>query len=81
MSGILRIISTISNQKRSGVSQIAAICGVTPQAVKKWVVAGRLPRTEFTGETNHAEKICRAYPGLVTASELKAGYPSSQKEV
>lgn len=40
-----------------GIARIASACGVTYQAAKKWVDTGRLPRTEWTGETNHAERI------------------------
>lgn len=41
----------------SGIARMASACGVTYQAAKKWVDTGCLPRTEWTGETVHAEKI------------------------
>lgn len=41
----------------SGIARMASACGVTYQAAKKWVDTGCLPRTEWTGETAHAEKI------------------------
>jgi hypothetical protein len=41
---------------KGGVARCAKACGVTPEAVKRWLKKG-LPRTETTGETNYAEII------------------------
>jgi hypothetical protein len=43
---------------------------VSYQAVKKWEKAGRLPRTEWTGETNYSTVIERLTDGKVTRGDL-----------
>lgn len=59
----------------AGLKEVAAACEVTYQAVRKWERAGRLPRTEWTGETNYASEIARATGHRVTEAELRAkGY-------
>jgi hypothetical protein len=40
-----------------GAATVAAACGVSPRAVYKWVASGCLPRTEYTGETDYADRI------------------------
>lgn len=39
------------------VSVVADVCGVSQRAIYKWMDNGKLPRTEYTGETNYAEKM------------------------
>jgi hypothetical protein len=46
-----------------GVPVTASICSVSPVAVYKWLKKGRLPRTEWTGETNYAAAIAEASKG------------------
>lgn len=41
-----------------GVPKVAQACGKTPRAIYKWLAADALPRTEYTGETKYAKKIC-----------------------
>ena len=53
-----------------GLSKLAKFCGVTYPAVRKWEKVGRLPRTEWTGETNYAEIIERETAGQVTRNQL-----------
>jgi DNA-binding transcriptional regulator YiaG len=54
-------ISPISKAIQAlGLQPLAKLCGVTYQAVRKWEAAGRLPRTEWTGETDYASKISAA---------------------
>lgn len=40
-----------------GAFAVSVACGKTTRAVYKWLASGCLPRTEYTGETNYAEKI------------------------
>lgn len=45
-------------------------CGVSYQSVRKWEKLGRLPRTEWTGETNYSESIERITGGKVSKVAL-----------
>lgn len=56
----------------SGVSRSLGDHGVsiTPWACSKWLRAGRLPRTDYTKETNYAELLARAVSGRVSAERL-----------
>lgn len=40
-----------------GVTAVALACGLSPRAIYKWISAGSMPRTEYTGETDYAKKI------------------------
>lgn len=53
-----------------GLVNLANKLSVSYQAIRKWEVAGRLPRTEWTGETDYASKIEIACDGKVTKAEL-----------
>lgn len=48
-----------------GLQKLARLLGVTYQAVRKWEAKGRLPRTEWTGETDYAAQIDSATEGKV----------------
>lgn len=52
------------------VAEVSNICDVTVRAVYKWIARGRLPRTEYTGETDYAKQLEEATNGAVTAKEL-----------
>jgi len=54
----------------TSVSAIADACGVSRQAVKRWQKCGRLPRSDFTGETHYAELIEGLTNGQVTRDAL-----------
>jgi hypothetical protein len=49
--------------------------GVSRQAVFKWLQAGRMPRTEWTGETTYSETIEVLTAGAVTKAMLLAPWP------
>lgn len=57
---------------RLGLQPLARLCGVSYQAVRKWQRAGRLPRTEWTGETDYAARIAAALHGEITQDQLLA---------
>ncbi len=53
-----------------GLTKLANLCGVSHQAIRKWEGLGRLPRTDWTGETRYSEIIEKATNGKVTKSML-----------
>lgn len=59
-----------------GLGKLARALGVTHQAVRKWQKARRLPRTEWTGETNYAGRIEKLTHGEVTREQLLAKWPA-----
>ena len=63
-----------------GLTAIAQACGVTYQAVRKWLAKGRMPRTEWTGETAYAKAIAALCGGPVTPAALLAPWPAPPNE-
>jgi DNA-binding transcriptional regulator YdaS (Cro superfamily) len=53
-----------------GLAKLAKALGVTYQAIRKWETKGRLPRTEWTGETDYAALIEVATEGKVLKAAL-----------
>jgi hypothetical protein len=53
-----------------GLTRIAKACNRSPATVHKWKSRNRLPRTEWTGETNYAETIARLHGGISAESLL-----------
>lgn len=53
-----------------GLSELARGLGVTYQAIRKWEAAGRLPRTEWTGETDYARRIVQMSGYAVSREDL-----------
>lgn len=43
-----------------GIGAAAKACERSYQALNKWRLAGCLPRTEYTGETNYAQRLAIA---------------------
>ena len=54
-----------------GITKVAGACGVSPSAVHRWKVRGRLPRTEYTSETRYAHAIAELHGGIQAADLLK----------
>ena len=58
--------------KSGGAGAVAGMCGFTsPRAVYKWIANGSLPRTEYTGETDYADRMAKASKGAFTAKQLR----------
>ena len=53
-----------------GLCKLAKACGVRHQSVYRWVDAGRLPRSDWTGETDYASRIEIATGGRITRAQL-----------
>jgi hypothetical protein len=66
--------------EKVGLVALARGLNRTHQALRKWERNGRLPRTEWTGETNYAEQIEKLTGGAVPKSELLAKWPAAQQE-
>lgn len=64
-----------------GISKLADALGVSYQAVRKWERAGRLPRTEWTGETNYSATIESLTGGRVTRERLLEMFPPGERSV
>lgn len=63
---------SIAVEKVGGPIAAAKACGVRRQAVDKWLNKGYLPRTDYTGETNYAQRLADAAEGCFTAEWLLA---------
>jgi hypothetical protein len=63
----------------AGLQPLARGLGVSHQAVRKWERAGRLPRTEWTGETSYASQIVRLARRKVTKTELMMIHAADRK--
>lgn len=63
-----------------GLQDLARGLGVSYQAVRKWEAAGRLPRTEWTGETEYADRIVELSGGKVNRRRLLDRHPSTAVE-
>lgn len=60
-----------------GTGKAARACGVSPRAINKWISGGRLPRTEYSGETRHAERLAEASGGSFSAAWLLSSLKGS----
>lgn len=60
-----------------GLAKLAKVLGVTYQAIRKWEIKGRLPRTEWTGETNYAAQIEAATEGKILKESILSAAQAS----
>lgn len=60
-----------------GLGPLAKGLGLTYPAIRKWQRAGRMPRTEWTGETTYSIQIQGLTGGKVTAVRLMSRWPES----
>jgi hypothetical protein len=58
-----------------GLARLARALGKTHQAIRKWQAAGRMPRTEWTGETAYSAAIERLTDGQITKQMLLGPWP------
>lgn len=65
MNPIQRAVTLLGGFEATG-----RVVGRSGKAVRKWVSAGKLPRTEWTGETRYAVAIETATRGAITAATL-----------
>lgn len=54
-----------------GPEKAASICGRSARAIYKWLAAGSLPRTEYTGETDYAVRLSASPGAKFTAKQLR----------
>lgn len=47
-----------------GYEAVGRVCHISGKAVQHWHNAGRLPRTEATGETDYAARLAAADPRI-----------------
>jgi len=71
-TNLITLAITLAGPARlAGLRRLADACGLKSyQAVLKWESAGRLPRTEWTGETHYAKAIEEVTGGKVTRKAL-----------
>lgn len=53
-----------------GPAKAAEICERSVTAIQKWQSKGCLPRTEYTGKTNYAQRLANAAGGKFSAEWL-----------
>lgn len=70
MRNVSDLIESAAN-KVGGIRMLAALLGVSYQAIRKWQKKGCMPRTEWTGETHYCETIERVTNGGISQDALK----------
>lgn len=60
----------LAKNKLGSFSAISRVCQVSRVTVHNWNQQGRLPRTDYTGETEYWKKIKNAVNGELTKDQL-----------
>lgn len=63
-----------------GLQPLVQALGVSSQAMYKWIKSGRMPRTEWTGETAYSQKIEELTARQVTRDQLLGRWPEPASE-
>ncbi|WP_111749722.1 MULTISPECIES: Cro/CI family transcriptional regulator [Glaesserella] len=75
MTSLTEIINSFGS-----VLKAAEYLNVSHSAVHRWLKAEALPRTEWTGETNYAERLSQALGGKLSKEEiLKIAHPRNNQ--
>jgi hypothetical protein len=56
-----------------GITAVARACQVKPPTVHRWKCRNKLPRTDYTGETEYAKAIARLRGGISYKQILGSG--------
>ena len=64
-----------------GLTKLAGGLSVSHQAVRKWQRAGRMPRTEWTGETQYWHRIQEMTANAVTRDRLLGKWPAPSAQM
>lgn len=59
-----------------GRQKVADIVGLSYVAIAKWEKQGRLPYSDYLGETNYAETLANRSNGMFTKEQLLTKTPS-----
>lgn len=64
----------LAKNELGSFSAISRACQVSRVTVTRWHQQGRLPRTDYTGETDYWKKIRNAANGALTKEQLLPCY-------
>ena len=61
-----------------GMARLSRELDISHQAIRKWLRAGRMPRTEWTRETAYGQRIEQLTAGAVTRDRLLAKWERAE---
>ncbi len=64
--------------KLIGKTALAKHLGVRYQSIDQWIVAGKMPLSEYSGDTMYSTTIQRVTKGKVTVTDLLGFVPHPQ---